>query len=230
MVLIPAGEFQMGGAGGDKDELPIHPVTLDAFYIDKYEVTNEMYLFCDQSEVCREPVDVTGITKGDYSSGEYSNYPVVNVSWEMAKTYCAWRGARLPTEAEWEKVARGGLTDVRYPWGNDSPSCAIGARNGAQLGKCPKDRTVAVGSFSSNGYQVYDMVGNVWEWVGDWYQADYYASADWRNPPGPSSGREKILRGGSWASLEIHVSSRSPVRPETQDYEIGFRCARDANP
>jgi len=230
MALIPAGSFQMGGTGGDDDELPIHPVTLDAFYIDKYEVTNEMYLFCDQSGVCREPLDITGSTKRDYSSGEYSNYPVVNVSWEMAKTYCEWRGARLPTEAEWEKAARGGLTDMRSPWGNDSPTCDIGARNGAQLEKCQKDRTVAVGSFSANGYQVYDMVGNVWEWVGDWYQADYYESTNWANPQGPSSGREKVLRGGSWKSVEIRVSSRSPVRPETQDYEIGFRCVRDANP
>jgi formylglycine-generating enzyme required for sulfatase activity len=231
MVLIPAGNFQMGRDGGENDEAPAHTVFLDAFYIDRYEVTNEMYLSCDQSGVCSKPVDVSGLTEGDYESGKYPDYPVVNVGWDMAKTYCAWRGARLPTEAEWEKAARGGLTGMRYPWGNETPTCNIGARNGAQFGECPKDRTVKVGSFAANGYGVYDMVGNVWEWVGDWYQQDYYlSSSGMNNPQGPSFGSEKILRGGSWKSRDFSLVNRSPVPPETLDYEIGFRCAGNATP
>jgi len=149
------------------------------------------------------------------------------VNWEQANTYCEWRGDRLPSEAEWEKAARGGLEGMLFSWGDDFPVCTVGAKNGAQFGSCMPSDTVSVGSFSPNGYGLYDMAGNVWEWVNDWYQADYYSFSPTSDPPGPFNGTVKVLRGGGWFYDWVYsrAASRITGEPGYRNDSIGFRCA-----
>ncbi len=231
MSLIPAGEFQMGSIDGDDHESPVHTVNLDAFYIDQTEVTISQYAACMQAGVCDDP------NAYKFNDLAYAQYPVNNVSWIDANTYCEWRGTRLPTEAEWEKAARGGLDGMSYPWGNDAPVCDLGASNGAQFTNCsePKlEQSIAVGMFGSNGYGIYDMAGNVLEWVNDWYQSDYYSvypAGDWAaNPQGPEDGTNKVLRGGSYFAYpyRLTVSYRNELHPGESFINIGFRCAVSA--
>jgi formylglycine-generating enzyme required for sulfatase activity len=244
MAWIPEGNFMMGSEEGGSDESPVHEVWLDAFAIDVYEVTNQLYAEFLNAEGNQEEGDVTWLDDGDEdarisrSGGEwrpdsgYADHPVVEVSWYGARAYCKWRGARLPTEAEWEKAARGGLEGQQYPWGDQSPVCDEGASNGAQFSSCDDD-TVPVGSFSPNGYGLYDMAGNVWEWVADWYASDYYDLRESKNPVGPSSGDYRVLRGGSWLykpsylPYSLRVAHRDYLSPDgaVNDY-FGFRCAR----
>jgi formylglycine-generating enzyme required for sulfatase activity len=161
---------------------------------------------------------------------------VVKVSWIIAQKYCGWTGSRLPSEAEWEKAARGGLEGKKYPWGDESPVCTSGAENGAKYdndSNCDDTGTEKVGNFSSNGYGLFDMSGNVWEWVNDWYDTDYYANSPGSNPSGPSSGSvtsgdKRVLRGGSWSRHDFYLRSanRSRYNPTDADIVIGFRCSR----
>ncbi len=225
MVFIPPGTFVMGNDAGNPDEKPAHTVILDAFYLDQYEVTNRRYAACIDNGICKPPKDFDRLKT-------YSDYPVVKVSWDMAKTYCEWRGARLPTEAEWEKAARGGLEGRLYPWGTETPVCVEKAQNGARFKDCQKNSPTSFGAYAPNGYQLYDMVGNVWEWVSDWYDREAYAQTplNARNPQGPASGQSHVVRGGGWASLDLNLARRNFALPETQDDEIGFRCARSAQP
>jgi formylglycine-generating enzyme required for sulfatase activity/serine/threonine protein kinase len=237
MAWIPAGTFKMGeeeGVGYQEcqkyydeckeawftDEDPIHEVYLDVYAIDIYEVTNELFAECVAAGVCKNPGG------SDYGNAQYDEHPVVYVSWNDAEAYCEWRGARLPTEAEWEKAARGGLVGKLYPWGDENPICTKGAENGAQYNKC-NGQTVAVGSFASNGYGLYDMAGNVWEWVADWYNESYYSQALERNPLGPNTGEYRVLRGGSWYSnpYYLRVANRGRGCPDVARYGFGFRCA-----
>ncbi len=222
MVYVPAGPFKMGSTDGEEDERPIHTVTLDAFWIDQTEVTNAMYALCVQAGACNAPVDTTY-----YGDGAYANHPVVYVDWYQASNYCAWVGGRLPTEAEWEKAARGGLEGKRYPWGDELPTCQAGARNGAQYRGCD-GLTVAVGTFQPNGYGLYDMAGNVWEWVSDWYDPDYYRNSPASNPTGPISGGGRVLRGGSWFDYvkDIRSAVRHGAIPDYSNDFAGFRCLR----
>ena len=151
------------------------------------------------------------------------------VDWNQAQTYCQWRGGDLPTEAQWEKAARGGLVGKKYPWGDEDPVNQKGAKNGALFLGRELLGTIAVGSFSPNGYGLYDMAGNMWEWALDWYQADYYNSQSiWRNPPGPSSGSYRVVRGGTWgaADLFMQLAYRYWYTPSGSDYFVGFRCSR----
>jgi eukaryotic-like serine/threonine-protein kinase len=224
MVYVPAGEFSMGspegtGSGG---EHPQHKVSLDAFWIDRTDVTNAMYAKCVQAGNCRLPDDTSR-----YDYPRYSNHPVVYVNWNQADAYCRWVGARLPTEAEWEKAARG--TDGRtYPWGNDAPGCSLANYWGKDTG-CVGD-TSEVGSYPSGAspYGALDMAGDVWQWVADWYDHGYYSKSPVHNPTGPSSGDARVLKGGSWDYLVYFIRSayRFFGNPESGDDIIGFRCSR----
>jgi len=227
MLYIPAGEFQMGSKDGESDEQPIHSVYLDAYWIDETEVTKAMYTKCVAISVCSTPYD------SDFGDSSYSNHPVKFVSWFDAETYCEWAGARLPSEAEWEKAARGDLESKKYPWGDKSPSCQAGAKNGAQYTSCNNytiNQTVSVGSFSPNSFGIYDMAGNVWEWVADWHDSEYYANSPSNNPSGPSSGELRVLRGGSWGGGEFYLRSAYRFRydPAKSYAGIGFRCLHSA--
>jgi len=238
MALIPAGPFSMGSSSGEDDEKPVHSIFLDDFYIDIYEVTNARFAACVDAGVCDTPADTTAFESSYsrnpyYTNPEYDDYPVIYVSWYDAQDYCGWRGVRVPTEAEWEKAARGGLDDKVYPWGDEAPVRESGAANGASFND-PSNVTDTdqVGSYSPNGYGLYDMAGNLWEWVMDWYDEIYYARSPDRNPSGPDEGGFPVIRGGSWSDSEIRlrVSDRRFNHPNSGALNIGFRCARDAAP
>ncbi|MEW5867933.1 MAG: bifunctional serine/threonine-protein kinase/formylglycine-generating enzyme family protein [Chloroflexota bacterium] len=219
MVLIPAGEFQMGSKNGGGDEKPVHTVYLDAYYIDVHEVTNARYAECVAAGECTQPG-----SGSNYGNAAYADHPVVNVDWNQARAYCQWRGGRLPTEAEWEKAARGGLEGMDYPWGDETPICEKGAKNGAQFSGCDGD-TVPVGSFAPNGYGLYDMAGNVWEWVQDWYLESFYGSSPRDNPTGPVSGEYRVVRGGGWGGSGALLSAnRGWSAPSSRSGNLGFRC------
>ena len=226
MVFVLAGEFLMGSAESDKDvgdeEKPQHTVSLDAFRIDQHEVTNAQYKQCVDAGKCTAPSDSSSNTrKSYYGNAQFDNYPVVYVSWQDAKNYCAWAGKRLPTEAEWEKAARG--TDGRrYPWGDTFDKSKL---NSFENGN--KD-TTEVGKYPSGAspYGAYDMAGNVWEWTNDWYGENYYASSPKQNPQGPSSGSMRAYRGGSTFNdfLFARAATRFGYSPDDRLPVIGFRC------
>jgi len=246
MRLVPAGEFSMGSDADDAlsecqkyiidcqrnwfiDEEPLHTVYLDTFYMDEYEVTNAMYAACVKAGACTPPHADSSATRDSYYGNEaFDNYPVIAVDWNQAKTYCEWRGARLPTEAEWEKAARG-LDGRIYPWGNRAPTCSLANFEPFDGNECVGD-TSAVGSYPQvvSPYGIYDLAGNVWEWVADWYDEHYYANSPYRNPSGPESGKYRVLRGGSWKHNEINLraSLRLGSEPDYWLSYLGFRCSR----
>ncbi|MEW5939212.1 MAG: SUMF1/EgtB/PvdO family nonheme iron enzyme [Chloroflexota bacterium] len=223
-VYIPAGEFSMGSTDGSDDEKPVHAVYLDGYWMDKTEVTNAMYKKCEDAGRCDPPAYSKSSTRESYyGNSRYDDYPVIYISWNNANAYCQWAGRRLPTEAEWEKAARG--SDGRtYPWGNGDPSATLLNFSG-NVGD-----TTEVGSYPSGAsyYGLLDMAGNVWEWVADWFDADYYSSAPTSNPQGPSSGEQRVLRGGSWVGVGdlARSSFRLGDSPDVIYLNIGFRCAR----
>jgi formylglycine-generating enzyme required for sulfatase activity len=230
MVLVPAGEFLMGSQ--TEDDAPPHRVYLDSFYIDRHEVTNYRYLKFVEATRHRAPQHVVDpqydLWAGTTLSQGVSDLPVVNVDWFDAAAYCRWAGKRLPTEAEWEKAARG--TDNRlYPWGNEAPSLARLNFSRRWQGA---HTLQPVGNYEAGNspYGAQDMAGNVWEWVGDWYDAGSYAAGSARNPQGPSSGSSKILRGGSWTNSAdtVRTTHRREEDPDMRNSDSGFRCARDA--
>jgi iron(II)-dependent oxidoreductase len=222
MALIPAGEFMMGGDDKDRgDERPIHTVYLDEFYMDVYEVTNAQY---------QEFMKATGHKAPEFWNHPRFNapdQPVMGVTWYDAMAYCEWVGKRLPTEAEWEKAARGGLVGKQYPWGDTWDSTKLNNRGLA---------TTPVGCFPPNGYGLYDMSGNLWEWCADWYEFDYYSKSPKHNPEGPSSEPSRqpsrVVHGGSWLSAMnyLRVAVRGSLIPSEASYNLGFRCARDVTP
>jgi len=235
LVYVPAGSFLMGSTAADieqalascpdcrpgvfDDELPQHTVYLDAFWIDRTEVTNTQYQKCVAAGACR----VTDMPSFD-PQGKPA-HPVVEVTRSDAQSYCNWAGARLPTEAEWEKAARG--TDARaYPWGNQPPDCGR-ANYWGKDGGCVGS-TTAVGSYPAGAspYGVLDMIGNAVEWVSDWYGSGYYAASPDRNPRGPDSGSERMLRGGGWgSSLAVpRIALRYYTDPFKRGKSFGFRC------
>jgi len=231
MVLVPEGEFTMGSNDGDNDEQPVHQVYLETYHIDKYEVTNASYKTCVDAGVCDEPTNAS-----EYNNSKYDQHPVVYVSWKMANEYCDWRGAKLPTEAEWEKAARG-MDGRTYPWGNEfdgnnanfcDSSCSY-----AWADKNSDDgyaTTSPVGSYlyGVSPYGAYDMAGNVWEWVADWYYGDYYSSSPEANPIGPESGDNRVMRGSAWnlSDDSLRSPNRNVYNPANAYFNIGFRCSR----
>lgn len=229
MRLIPAGEFEMGREGGTDTE-PVHTIYLDAFYMDIYEVTNDLYM---------KFVEETGYgfpqfwTHPDFNR---PNQPVVGVSWYDAAMYAQWAGKQLPTEAQWEKAARGGLVGKTYPWGDqishdDANYQGVGGRD-QWNGPAP------VGRFSENGYGLFDIIGDVWEWCADAYNLTYYRMSPLKNPAGPEkrflfvendfmkASTLRVKRGASWASgiRKLHVAHREQFSPSHRSNNLGFRC------
>ena len=242
MVLIPAGEFEMGSNEGSADEKPVHTVYVNAFYMDKYEVTNAAYKkFLDANPAWQKGRIDSRFHNGSYlwswNGNNYpqgkANHPVVYVSWYAAMAYAQWAGKRLPTEAEWEKAARGGLKGQKYPNGN-----TLTARD-ANFGGNVGDRT-PVGKYTANGYGLYDMAGNVYEWCLDKYGSRSYSVSPPRNPLSTANSfkwlqdnytqvkSSRVLRGGSWDSLAnvVRAAHRSLDTPTSTNNYGGFRCAR----
>ena len=202
VMVVPAGSFSMGSRDGESDEKPVHKVKLDSFYMDVHEVTVGQF---------REFVNQSGYHyEGD---------------WNDATAYAKWAGKRLPTEAEWEYAARGGVRGKRYPWGNSVDSSK--ANYGRNVGK-----PSVVGSYEVNGYGLYDMAGNVWEWCADWYDPDYYGQSDFpKNPSGPGTGSKRVLRGGGWSrnANALRVANRYFNFPNSRLNHLGFRCVSGLN-
>jgi formylglycine-generating enzyme required for sulfatase activity len=250
---VPAGEFEMGSTEGDDDERPVHTVALDAFWIDRAEVTNDQFAAFLNVQGNQEEGGVTWLDLEDKDclieqvGGEfrpkngYADHPVIDVSWHGAAAYCEWAGARLPTEVEWEYAARGEQGYV-YPWG-DEFDCSRGNFDDERQmnayvvpggeGCDGYERTAPVGSFpvGASWCGALDLAGNTWEWVADWYDEDYYERSPTHNPLGPEEGDSKVLRGGSWLGNPVRVRGafRFRLLPDFRLDYIGFRCARGSD-
>jgi formylglycine-generating enzyme required for sulfatase activity len=228
MVLVPAGTFLRGSPEdvGLDDEHPQRAIELDAFHIDATEVTQAAYGKCVDAGTCAAPTCKKGRDAG-WDPVARSRYPVVCVDWSEARAFCAFVGKRLPTEAEWEKAARGAEGAI-YPWGNAEPTCEL-----ANYADCDKGGPEPVGSYPKNRspYGALDMAGNVWEWVADWHLSAYYNASPAKNPEGPVEGKHKVVRGGSFKfSIDLLTSAERTYDDPTVRYEhIGIRCAKDAN-
>jgi formylglycine-generating enzyme required for sulfatase activity len=242
-VYVPEGTFRMGGmdARSAPDERPAHDVTLHGYWVDQLEVTNAMYILCVKAGVCKPPVDFKSQRRPEYfNNPEFNDYPVVYVTWGQAKSYCEWAGRRLPTEAEWERAARG--DDWRtFPWGEDKAD-GLRANYNMLVGDTSRVGTYPLGA---SPFGVLDMAGNVAEWTNDYYSAAYYANlTETFNPLGPetSASLRRVVRGGSLgdAEINIRVPKRSSVlasdlqaAPDSTAYvgefspRIGFRCVAD---
>ena len=249
MVLIPAGEFEYGAPEGTptglteedeglKQSEGTNPVYLSSYYIDKYEVSNSQYRLCQDAGVCTEPYDVTSIMyQNYYYNATYAGFPVIWVSYNQAATFCQWAGKKLPTEAQWEKAARG-KTMRTYPWGDKEPADNIEATQANHTALFGDVTSVMWGDDGVSPYGVYNMAGNVAEWTDTWYNIDSYyqkrtddvAVVD---PIGPSDSptQEKVIRGGSWVSLEDEITtySRDKAFPNYRYYNLGFRCVQSVS-
>ena len=251
VVRIPAGEFIMGADDGEEDERPAHRAYLDEFFIGAHPITNEEYavfvretghpaptirdlplIVSQRQEAVFRDLAAPYLWNDGGPPPARVRHPVTLVGFEDAMSYCTWlsdrvgKPVRLPTEAEWEKAARAGLDRGRYPWGDEiDPSRAnflVDPASKAHQG------TVPVGCYEPNAFQLYDMIGNVWEWVSDWYASDYYAGSQYLNPAGPEDGCLRILRGGAWVTSDVRLlrcSYRHKVPADSYAYSIGFRIA-----
>jgi formylglycine-generating enzyme required for sulfatase activity len=224
-LSIPAGPFQMGIGPGTSIRGPMHTVYLDSYQIMRHEVTNWQYMQCVIQQGCSGLMYGYSYSRNSYyGNPNYVDYPVLWNTWYMANQYCAWAGGRLPTEAEWEKAARGASDTRDYPWGNQDIDCTRANYDLSCLGD-----TAMVGSYpaGSSPYGAMDMIGNVWEWVNDWYQWDYYAISPSYNPPGPATGNYKVIRGSSYLGNvpSSYVYDRMYRAPDFLS-DIGFRCMK----
>ncbi len=223
MVLIPGAEYSMGkNSEKGYDFSPAHSVTVDSFYIDTYEVTNRQYRkFCEATGYKYPEFWETEIFR---SGPDFLNHPVVGINWWDASKFAEWAGKRLPTEAEWEYAARGGLIDKDFPNGNEWTK-----KKPHSKAKGWVNLIHGVGEFEPNGYGLFDMGGNVWEWVSDRYAEGYYKSSPVKNPKGPPSGGDRVIRGGSWHSGSMckKVYYRKGIPSSWCDFGVGFRCAKD---
>jgi formylglycine-generating enzyme len=248
-VRVPPGEFTMGADDGEEDERPAHRVVLDPYYISIHPVTNENYaafvrdtghpvpavrelprLVSSAGEANFRELASRYAWRGGSPPRDRDQHPVALVRYNDAVTYCSWlakkigQPVRLPTEAEWERAARGGLEMRRYPWGDDIDPSRANFLPDLALKKHRGTRPV--GCYPPNGLDLFDMSGNVWEWVADWYRADAYRNGDVRNPQGPAAGALCIVRGGSWVTHDVsqlRCAHRHKVPPDTYTYSIGFR-------
>jgi len=243
-LFVPAGTVNMGGLDVllENDELPAHMVQVNAFWVDQVEVVNGMYALCVKAESCRPPANATSDNRLDYYGNfEFQDYPVIQVTWYDANAYCQWAGRRLPTEAEWERAARGDSVHT-YPWGGELPN----ATNSNSLNIVGD--TMRVGSYpiGISPFGALDMAGNVWEWVADFYKGNYYAESPTDNPTGPADGglnHMRVIRGGSFQddASTLRISNRGyeagpdpSVLPSDAAYygrssaKIGFRCVSDS--
>ena len=223
MILVPAGRIRIGtNTPGRPGENPEHVVELKAFYIDKHEVTNLQYKEFIEVIGHRAPPHWRNRT---FPEARLADHPVVDASWDDAAKYAAWTGKRLPTEAEWERAALGDGRD-EYPWGKSSPSADYTNFDN------PDGKTTAVGKFprGKSGFGVWDMCGNVGEWVNDWYDAQYYQESPDSDPEGPASGNQRVYRGGGYQGnrMDVRGKTRLFAMPSASNDYIGFRCAMDA--
>jgi formylglycine-generating enzyme required for sulfatase activity len=222
MSLVPAGEFTMGSTTGDADEQPVHKIYVDAFFMDKHQLSVAQYARFLEATHHDAPPEWSLMNRPQNQSR-----PVANVDWVDAAVYCKWAGKRMPTEAEWEKAARG--TDSRtYPWGNQPPT-GLHANSGKEVWSSHAVLTpVGMLEEGKSPYGIYDMAGNVWEWVSDWYDQDYYKTSPSQNPAGPSIGTHKVVRGGSWGSNAngLRSSERETHLTSFRGLGTGFRCAK----
>jgi len=213
MLLIPGGRFTMGSIDGEPDEKPPHAVEIAPFYMDVHEVTNGEF---------KKFADATGhpLPPFWYPELDRADEPVSGPSWHDAQAYARWAGKRLPTEAEWEYAARGGQQKGKFPW---SGRLDAAYANFSSFGILPVKR------LKPNGFGLYDMIGNVWEWCADWYADDFYGSRPVKNPTGPSDGTLKVLRGGAWycEEAEARTTNRFYAAPDARNFSYGFRCVRD---
>lgn len=243
MVLIPAGEFWMGRVHfwlvdeigwverDRMDNQPAHLVYLDAYYIDKYEISNEEYFRF--TEATKHPKPYHWI--GARPSEAQEKMPVYNVTWSDAEGYCRWAVKRLPTEAEWERAARGGLEKKLFPWGDEiggqrrRGTEEYNVENVKRAHVALPNGPAPVGSYPPNGFGLHDMTGNLWEWVSDWYERNYYSISPERNPRGPDTGVYRVIRGGSWSDSDERILSvhyRNYTDASVRTPTIGFRCAK----
>jgi len=257
MVHVPGGTFRMGDDHSvDVDQQPAHDVTVDACRMDEHEVTNRQFAAFVVATGYRTTAQQRGWSEvfdrrrqrwvrcegadwrhpggPDTALHGRDDFPVVHVSWYDAMAYARWSGKRLPTEAQWEYAARGGLRDADYPWGREELPGGRYQANYRQHGRAAADGfeyLAPVRSYPPNGFGLYDMSGNVWEWCRDWYGADYYRGSPRRNPAGPPEGTRRVQRGGSWLSPEQFrfgqkVSTRAARTPDYTAEHVGFRCVR----
>ena len=222
MAVVPAGEFIMGSSMGEADEQPVHWVYVETFFMDTYQVSVSQYARFLDATSQEAPPDWSTMNRS-----QHQKRPIANVDWPEAKAYCTWAGKRLPTEAEWEKAARG--TDGRtYPWGNEHPTKFFA--NVSRDNWNNHSALTPVGTFEGgkSPYGIYDMAGNVWEWVNDWYDPAYYKTSPSKNPTGPSTGESKVIRGGSWGSRPdaLRSANREIHSPSIRGLGTGFRCAK----
>jgi formylglycine-generating enzyme required for sulfatase activity len=223
MVLIPAGEFLMGAEDGQQDARPSHRVYLSSYWIDQYEVTNTQYRQCVDAGSCTLPKD--RLTFEDLTRVQH---PVTNITWNQARSFCQWQGKRLPTEAEWEKAARG--TDGRrYPWGNDGEVVKSRVRNGELKAGGNGTESIGLQTSTASPYGVFDLIGSVSEWVKDWYAEDFYQTSPVRDPQGPPRGSFRVLRGGEWDEKppDLRASYRGWDDVTYWGPTLGVRCAED---
>jgi formylglycine-generating enzyme required for sulfatase activity len=221
MVRVQGGSFVRGTDRG-KDNVPQRKIHLDGFYIDKFEISAAQYAACVRKRGCDKPKATDD--ECTYSKRGKGKHPINCVSWTDASKYCAWAGKRLPTEAEWEKAARGS-DGRRFPWGDKKPSCAL-----AQSRQCKADGPLPVTAFAGakSPCGAVQLAGNVYEYVADYYDKGYYKNSPGRNPKGPGTGRMRVMRGGSWDHREGHLQTfvRRRVKPDRPDTKVGFRCAK----
>jgi formylglycine-generating enzyme len=241
MVLIPAGTFRMGSVQGSTAESPEHEVHLRDFWLDITPVSNRAFEAftrdCGYSTQVERAGSAWGLHEGKfqevpdlcwrtYATPDRENHPVVLVTWNDAVAYCDWAGLRLPTEAEWERAARGDFPSASFPWGNDVPD---GTQSNFAADPCGAPGTSPVGQHSPNAFGLFDMVGNVWQWCSDWFGETYYAQSPNTDPIGPAEGDARVRRGGAWNVIQpfrLRCANRGAMLPSLTATNIGFRCAK----